>query len=204
MIFKKKETVAELDDVLDSSWRLLRKGVRDFRHPFYRSALATVDGGKPEVRTVILRGFSETDRTLTCFCDARTPKVSQIQECPHVGWLFYHPKKRIQLRLSGTASVHTDDPTAEALWAKVRRASRLNYGAEIPPGSPVEKPSSGLPDVFRDRASGLLDCPEARIHFAAIVCQFDQMDWLMLRTRGHLRAKFQWGAHRMDASWVIP
>jgi len=204
MIFGKRENISTLDDVLKSSWGILHNGVRNFRHPFHRPTLATMDGSKPQVRTVILRGFSEKDRTLRCNCDARSPKVSQIQDNPNVSWLFYHPEKWIQLRLSGTASVHTDDKTAESQWEKVRLTNRINYCAEIPPGSPTEKPTSGLPGFLREKAPKLLDHPEARKNFAAIICRFDQMDWLLLKLTGHIRAKFYWEDNRMNASWVIP
>ena len=204
MIFGKKGTISKLDDVLYSSWRLLHKGVGNFRHPYYRPALTTMDGNKPEVRTVILRGFSEKDRTLICHCDARSPKVSQIQENPNVSWLFYHPEKWMQVRLSGTASVHTDDKTAESQWEKVRLSNRINYCTEIPPGSPTEKPTSGLPDLLRHKAPKLLDHSEGRKNFAAIVCRFDQVDWLLLKLTGNIRAKFHWEDHRINASWIIP
>jgi len=204
MLFGRRETISKLDDVLNSSWRLLHRGVGNFRHPFYRPVLTTMDGNKPEARTVILRSFSEKDKTLTCHCDARTPKVSQIQDNPSVSWLFYHPKKWIQLRLSGTASIHTDDKTAESQWEKVGRTSRMNFCAEFPPGSLAGKPTSGLPGFSCDKKSKLFDSPEARNNFATIVCRFDQMDWLMLKLTGHLRAKFHWKGNRIDASWVIP
>lgn len=204
MIFGRRATISKLDDVLNTSWRLLHKGVENFKHPFYRPALTTVYGNKPKVRTVILRGFSEKDRILICHCDVRTPKVSQIQDNPNVSWLFYHPKEWIQLRLSGTASIHTDDNIAESQWKKVRQTSRINYCAEVPPGSPVEKPTSGLPDFLRDKKSKMFDSTEARRNFTTIVCRFDQMDWLMLKLTGHLRAKFRWEGNCIDASWVIP
>jgi len=204
MIFGKKETISTLDEVLNSSWIILHKGVRNFRHPFHRPALTTIDGNTPEVRTVILRGFSEKDRTLICHCDARTPKVSQIRNNPKTSWLFYHPKKLIQLRLSGPASVHTDDKTSESQWKKVRQTSRINYCAEIPPGSPAEKPTSGLPGFLRDKAPKLFDHPEARKNFAVIVCRFDQMDWLLLKLTGHLRAKFHWEDNRINLTWAVP
>ncbi|MBN1932485.1 MAG: pyridoxamine 5'-phosphate oxidase family protein [Desulfobacterales bacterium] len=204
MIFGKKGNISTLDDVLKSSWENLHNGVRNFRHPFYRPTLTTMNGNKPEARTVILREFSEIDRILICHCDARTPKVSQIRDNPNVSWLFYHPKKWIQLRFSGTASVHTDDKTAESQWKKVRLPNRINYCAEKPPGSPTEKPTSGLPSFLRDKAPKLLDHPEARKNFAAIVCRFDQMDWLLLKLTGNIRAKFHWKDNRIEASWVIP
>lgn len=204
MIFNKKENIPTLGNILDSSWKMLHSGVQNFRHPFHWPALATMDDTTPEVRTVILRGFSENDRTLICHCDSRTPKVRQIRHNPNVSWLFYHPKRQIQLRLSGTASVHTDDLTAESQWKDVRMTSRINYCAESPPGSPVEKPTSGLPDFLRDKAPKLLDGPKTRKNFAAIVCRFDQMDWLLLKPTGNMRAKFSWENSRLDAFWVIP
>jgi len=204
MFFGKKDNISTLDDVLESSWRSLHEGVRNFRDPFHQSTLTTMEGNKPQVRIVILREFSEKDRTLICHCDARGSKVLQIRENPNVSWLFYHPEKWLQLRLSGTASVHTDDQTAESQWEKVGLTHRINYCAETPPGSPTEKPASGIPDFIREKAPKWLDAPEARKNFAAIVCRFDEMDWLLLKLTGHIRAKFSWKDDRMDASWVIP
>jgi pyridoxamine 5'-phosphate oxidase len=204
MIFREKENISTLDGVLDSSWKLLHEGVRNFRNPFHHSMLTTIDDNKPQVRTVILREFSEKDRTLICHCDARGSKVLQIRDNPNVSWLFYDPKKWLQMRLSGTASVHTDDNTAESQWEKVRLPHRINYCAEIPPGSPTGKPTSGLSDFLQVKAPKLFDSSVGRKNFAAIVCQFDEMDWLLLKLTGHIRAIFHWKDNRMDASWVIP
>jgi pyridoxamine 5'-phosphate oxidase len=201
---RKKEDISTLDGVLESSWRLLHEGVRRFRHPFHQASLVTMDGDQPRVRIVIIRGFSEEDRTLICHCDLRSPKVSQIRDNPHVSWLFYHPKRWLQLRLSGTASVHTDDETAGSQWERVNLAHRINYCAEIPPGSPIEEPISGVPDFLRDNTSKLLNVPKARKNFAVIACRFEEMDWLLLRLTGHMRAKFHWKDDRLNGSWVIP
>ena len=163
-----------------------------------------MDDGTPETRTVILRGFSEHDRLLTCHCDRRTPKVRQIGDNPKVSWLFYHPKRQIQLRLTGTAMVHTEDTTADSQWEKVRMVSRINYCAEMPPGLPVEEPTSGLPDLLGEKVPEMMGGDYARKNFAAIVCRFDRMDWLMLKLTGNIRAKFRWEDNRPTASWVIP
>lgn len=204
MIFGKKDNIRTLNDVLRWSWRNLHNGVRNFKHPFHRVTLTTVDGNQPQARTVIVRGFSEKDRSLICHCDARSPKVSQIRDNPNVSWLFYDPEKWMQLRLRGTASVHSNDKTAESQWEKVRLSNRINYCTEIPPGSPAQKPTSGLPSFVRRKAPKLLDHSDGRKNFAAIVCRFDHMDWLFLKLTGNIRATFHWENHRINASWIIP
>jgi pyridoxamine 5'-phosphate oxidase len=203
MIFGSKD-ISTLDDVLELSWQFLHAGVRNFKNPFHHAALTSIDGDKPQSRMVILREFSDKDRILLCHCDARSFKVSQIHENPNVSWLFYNPKKWFQLRLSGTASIHTDDEMAESQWGKMQLHHRINYCSEFTPGSPTDKPISGLPDFLRGKAPILLDHSDARKNFAAVVCRFDEMDWLLLKLTGHIRAKFHWRENRLDASWVIP
>jgi len=204
MVFGKKVHVSTLDAVLALSWKLLHEGVQNYRSPFHHAALTTINDKKPQVRLVILREFSERDRILVCHCDVRSPKVLQIHGNRNVSWLFYDPKKWLQLRISGTATVHTDDALAELQWKTVSVPHRINYCAETPPGSPTDKPASGIPDFLHDKASTFLDSSASRKNFAVIVCQFDAMDWLLLRLTGHVRAKFHWKDHGLDASWVIP
>jgi pyridoxamine 5'-phosphate oxidase len=204
MVFRKKINNFTLDDVLKSSWKCLDDGVRNFRSPFHHADLSTIDDNRPQSRMVILREFSETHRTLICHCDIRGPKVSQIHNNAHVSWLFYDPKKWLQLRLSGNASIHSDDTIADSQWRKMSPHHRINYCAKIAPGSPAEKPTSGLPDLLLNKAPQLLDGPDIRKNFAVIVCRFDEMDWLLLKITGHIRAKFHWKNDHIEASWVIP
>jgi hypothetical protein len=121
-----------------------------------------------------------------------------------VSWLFYHPKKWLQLRFSGNAQVHTNDEATESNWKRVSPTSRINYCSEYPPGSPTEKQTLSPSRLLHDKAIKLLDHQEAHINFAVIVCRFDQMDWLLLKLTGHLRARFHWLDQTMEASWVIP
>jgi pyridoxamine 5'-phosphate oxidase len=203
VMFDKKD-ILTFKDILGSSWKLLHRGVHNFKNPFHHAALSTIDNNLPQSRMVILREFSEEDRTLVCHCDVRSPKVFHIQNNTNVSWLFYDPKKWLQLRLSGSASVHTDDDTADSQWKKMGLHHRINYCAENPPGSPAEKPTSGIPDLLLNKASHLLDTEDIRKNFAVIVCQFDEMDWLLLKLTGHIRARFSWKNDRLDGSWVVP
>ena len=93
MVFRKKKHIPTLDEALELSWKLFHEGVQNFRSPFHHAVLATIDGDKPQTRLVILREFSEKNRTLICHCDIRCCKVLQIRDNRNVSWLFYDPVK---------------------------------------------------------------------------------------------------------------
>ncbi len=185
-------------------WALLGRGVAHSRDPMHCVSLATDSAQGCQVRTVILRGADEKERTLTCFSDARAAKVGEIREHGHVQWLFYHPRKQIQLRISGPAAVHTDDRVADACWAQVNGFSRLNYCTEHPPGTPIDQPSSGLPARLVRQLSHLMHSDAGRSNFAAIVGIVDSIDWLRLSKTGNNRARFQWDNDRVKSFWVVP
>jgi len=183
---------------------MLDRGARNFTHPFHWPALATCGGDRVNLRTVILRDFLKSDRILICHSDFRAPKVSQIQNNPAASWLFYHPKEKIQLRISGNVTLHTHDSLAEKQWDSTHIISRINYRTTYPPGTPIQEPASGLLDSILDKSSELLHSQAGRENFAVIVCRFNHMDWLILRATGHMRAQFTWDGNKLKAVWVVP
>lgn len=201
---KKEEKWDALDGVLEEIWKMLDRGVSNYRDPFHWPVLGTTGTKGPELRCVILRGFSKSERFLVCHTDARAAKVDEIARLSNVSWLFYHPQKKIQLRISGHASLHTDDDFADRQWAASRLSSRLNYCATEPPGTPIDSPSSGWPDFLLHKAPTLLETEKVRPHFAAISCRFDAIDWLVLRISGNRRARFEWDEAGLHAKWLIP
>ena len=201
---KKEEKSDTLDGVLDGIWKMLDRGVSNYRDPFHWPVLGTTDPSGPNMRCVILRGFSRSDRILVCHTDARAFKVKEISTSPNVCWLFYHPKKKVQLRIRGHATLHTDDEFADRQWVESRLASRLNYCATEPPGTPLDSPSSGWPDFLLHKVPTLLETERVRPHFAAIACRFDAIDWLVLRVSGNRRARFKWDEAGLHANWLVP
>ena len=203
----KKNTLKNdtLDGILDQVWRMIRRGVTHSRDPFHSPILGTMGENSCRLRTVILRQFSLPDRVLVCHTDSRAPKVREIEDCGDVTWLFYHPKKQIQLRVSGKASLHRDDQFADDQWAGSRITSRLNYCATQPPGTPVDSAMSGLPDFLLNKVPTLLNTEKGRKHFTAIVTKILSIDWLELRMVGNRRALFTWDDEDgLNASWLIP
>lgn len=183
---------------------MLHRGAARFNDPFHWPVLGTTGRGGANLRCVILRQFIMPDRILVCHTDARSEKVQEISGSAIVSWLFYHPPKKIQLRISGHATLHTNDQFADEQWAAVKAPSRLNYCAIEPPGTPVDSPSSGLPDFLMKKVPTLFDTEKGRHNFMAISCRIDSIDWLALGLLGNRRARFDWDATGLHAKWLIP
>lgn len=201
---KKSGKWKTLDGVLAEIWQMLERGAAHYNDPFHWPVLGTNGPEGSSQRCVILREFSMADRMLVCHTDARAAKVQEIAASARVSWLFYHPKRKVQLRISGPASLHTDDPLADRQWAGTGITSRLNYCAVEPPGTPVDRPSSGLPVFLLKSAPTLLDTEKSRRNFMAIACRIDSIDWLALQLLGNRRARFDWGETGLAATWLIP
>jgi len=192
------------DGILTEVWAMLKRGVGRFNNPFHWPVLGTTGKDGCNLRTVILRQFLLPHRILVCHTDARARKVQEIDHCSKVRWLFYHPGKKVQLRISGQATCHRDDPLAAGQWAAINITSRIDFCASLPPGTPVDRPSSGWPDLFLKKAPVLLESERSRRHFMVISCSIDSMDWLKLSPLGHRRARFDWDESGLNATWLIP
>ena len=179
---------------------MLQRGVDRTNDPFHWPVLGTTTKGGPRMRTIILRQFNLPDRALVCHTDSRADKVQEISCCHNVSWLFYHPKKKIQLRVSGPATLHTDDRVADEHWAASKITSRLNYCTIAPPGSIVDHPSSGLSDLLLKKAPTLLESETDRKNFMVIAGQIQSMDWLQLNVLGNRRARFDWASKGLEAT----
>ncbi len=202
---KKKARLDTLDGVLEDAWKMLLRGAKRSDDPFHCPVLGSTGQHGCNLRTVILRQVLVPKRMLVCHTDARAPKADEIQVSERIAWLFYHPKKKVQLRIYGKATLHRDDSMADEQWAASGITSRLNYAARQPPGTPVAHPTSGLPDILRNKVPSLLESETVRPHFMAIACHFDAMDWLRLSLMGNRRARFAWDdKDGLQATWLVP
>jgi hypothetical protein len=201
---KKDGKLDKLEEVLKDIWHMLRRGATRFNDPFHWPVLGTTGTNGSCLRAVILRQIILPERILVCHTDVRAPKVQEISNSANVCWLFYHPKRKVQLRISGRATLHADDQFADDQWAATKIPSRLNYCATEPPGSPVGKPSSGLPDFLLNKVPILLESERVRKNFMAIAGRIESMDWLRLSVLGNRRARFDWADNSLKATWLIP
>lgn len=190
----------DLDTILPEAWRLLARGVADRRSPFHTICVANVDAtGAPSMRTVVLRGVDVSAPALRFHTDLRSQKAADLARDPRIAVHGYDPGAKVQIRVSGRASLHTDDAVADAAWNGSRQFSRICYGVEPGPGAPLaEGGDFSLPETEAEIAAG-------RTNFAAVVVAVERLEWLYLAHSGHRRAAFTWDvAGRVSADWLVP
>lgn len=188
----------QADDTLDlcraDAFRLLARGAADRRSPMHTPVLASVDGdGAPALRTVVLRAWDPAARVLRVHTDLRSPKVAELRARPRAALLAYDPGQRVQLRLSGTVSLHAGDAVAASAWAESRPASRTCYAAAHAPGAEVHAP-----------APAPTDTDAGWPNFVAICLRLEVLDYLSLAHSGHRRARFDWRDGALVGRWVAP
>lgn len=188
----------DLAGSLAEAWALLVRGAADRRHPFHTPQVATIgEDGAPSVRTVVLRGAEPGSRTLRFHTDARSRKARELAAEPRIALHAYHPGAKIQLRLSGLATLHRDDAVAAASWAATRPFSRACYRVAASPGTAAGDPYAALAEAG--------DGPEAgREAFVAVTVSVTRIEFLFLAAAGHRRALFDWSGGALASRWLVP
>ncbi|MDX1909038.1 MAG: pyridoxamine 5'-phosphate oxidase family protein [Bacteroidia bacterium] len=186
-------------NVESSLWAMLRRGAADAKDPLHTPVFVTQGPYGPNPRTVILRKASDTTRTLVCFSDVRTEKVTDIQADPAVAWLFWHPRRKTQLRVYGHATVHTGGPETDAAWQGLTPGGRRNYAADPAPRTPVDTPEAGIAAY-----TPVTDTDIWRPHFVMIHTQVTRLDAVLLDESGHRRLLLDWSDPEPVYTWVVP
>lgn len=175
------------------------------KHPLRRFSMATQSEWGPEARTVILRFFDRKTRSLLFYTHAQSSKYSELQYNPRASCLGYHTDSLYQIRLRGVAGLHLDNELTLERWGKTALESRKNYLTKIPPGSPLDYASSGLPEHLDSAAPSKEESEQGYRNFAVIQFQVREIDWLYLGPHGHRRCLFQIDeAGKTKAQWIIP
>ena len=179
--------LATLALIQQACWQELAKAPRNKSHAFRVMGLATVDGERADLRSVVLREVQPDERTLVFFTDARSPKVAQIQRQPAGTLLVWCEQLSWQLRLRVQLEVETSGLAVSSRWARLKLTpAAQDYLSPLPPGAPVEHP---LPER------------STREHFAVVHARVQAIDWLELHAEGHRRAVFDAAG---QGRWLAP
>jgi hypothetical protein len=193
-------TSFSLDELLDFAWSMLEEACKDRSKPMHLVQVATSGlDGRPKARTVVLRRADRSRRIIRFHTDARSAKVDEIARNPFAEIHAYDPAVKIQIRMSGSASVHSapEDEVAAA-WNASRSVSRNCYRMEPGPGEPIT--SGG--DYTLPSASGESDIGLAR--FRTVVTAIDSIEVVTLAHNANRRARFEFTGSQMNAFWLAP
>ena len=184
-----------LDDVLAESATLLAEGETDPASPWRSPTLTTLGlDGMPQARTVVLRRFDLAGRLLEAHTDSRSAKYRELQIHPAASLHGWDAGRSVQLRLTGSVTLHMADGIADNAWALLRPRTRDTYAVTPGPGTALNTPDE----------TGQASEQAARAVFCVVRLTFDKLEYLNLAEGGHRRARFAWtGAERTD-SWLVP
>lgn len=160
-------------------------------HPFRLATLATVDLDKaPTLRTIVIRKISK-DLKFTFFTDKRSQKVIHIIKNNKVSMLFYHPEKRIQLKIEGVASITKDTKVLEKQWSILNEKSKKDYTTEKAPGS-------GITD------DGAIEYLNETHNFCMITIEPRKIEYLKLNTDKHTRIRYSLDKGIWEGEFLVP
>jgi hypothetical protein len=149
--------------------------------------LATIDGGRPRVRSVVCRRVL-ADGSLVAATDARSAKNGQLRAAPVAEWAFWLPTRRKQFRLSGPTRLidaHGDPALRRQVWRALSDAARALVVWPAPGSRRGACDVDFVQAVFAD-----MPIPAS---FDLIVTTPDEVDLLDLNPHPHARLRWRNG-----------
>lgn len=196
---------SSLEQIESDCWKLLVRAAADAKSDFRLPVLGTQTPTSTAQRIVVLRATDAEARTLLIHTDARSAKVRQLKNHPVAALLFYDKAKKVQLRVTAAATIHTDDEIADQLWQSESATSLKGYLGPLTPGSVCATAEHNLHPEFLESIPDRSQLEVARPNFATIRFQVVQFDWLQLNRSGHLQAQFTYAEGQSVArTWTAP
>jgi pyridoxamine 5'-phosphate oxidase len=191
-------------EILKKIWKNLDLGTLDRDHPFHTPVFGTVCDEAPDLRLVVLRRFWRKPPQLAFHAHAGSPKINQLRANPNVYWLFYSAPEKLQIRIKGTARLHTDGELHEEQWLATGLFSRRCYVGEAPTQASA-KPTSGLPEDLIDRKPTPEESEQGKTNFVVVCSTIDEIDCLEMHVKGHRRSLFTWKPDGgLETKWLTP
>lgn len=196
----------DLDEIEREIYNLLIQGVKKRKSNFHNAVLGSVSyDNKPEIRTVVLRDFSQKNLSIKIHSDSRSNKIKDLLKNKNISLLFYDEKKKIQIRVRGLARIHK---SYEPSWTKLSNWSKRCYLTSKAPGEESNDPTSGFPEKFSQDAPQNDESKKAIKNFSVIEIELNQIEWLFLASQGHRRAIFnvirQEKNIYLEKKWLVP
>lgn len=137
MLFSENESPSEIWKSISHE---LHRGALDSKHPFRYFNLGTIGKTGPEIRTVVIRSIN-TNLEFYIFTDFRSEKVSELSANLSATLHFYHPGKRVQIRIKTKTEIHHQDEVSKSFWTKVQDEAQKAYTSTLAPSTSISDPS---------------------------------------------------------------
>jgi pyridoxamine 5'-phosphate oxidase len=189
MLFSENESPSEIWKSISHE---LHRGALDSKHPFRYINLGTIGKTGPEIRTVVIRSISH-DLEFFIFTDLRSEKVADLSANSTATLHFYHPGKRVQIRIKTKTEIHHQDELSKSFWSKVQGEAQKAYTSTLAPSMPISDPNQGF------------DWPEKGDDRFFTVLKFipESIEALQLNGLRHLRILFS-EKENWKGQWLVP
>lgn len=171
-----------LENLQADIWAQLQRASVDKHHEWRSPVLVTngliinAEPSWPDARTIILRAVNINTKQLTFYTDSRSPKVAQLQANNNAMLVFWSKRLNWQLRVKVTITVITEGEQLQKTWQKVSQSpSAGDYLSAQTPGELLNKTS--------------LQNTSQKSHFAMLLADVIDIDWLALSRDGHQRGR---------------
>ncbi|WP_276391191.1 pyridoxamine 5'-phosphate oxidase family protein [Eudoraea chungangensis] len=179
------------DQLFEEVVQELDKGVTEKGHPFRTFVLGTTGLEKiARQRTVVLRGLTK-DLEICFYTDYRSKKVVHIKENNKVGLLFYHPEKRLQIKLEGLARIVSNTSEVLERWNTMSKTAKKDYTTTKAPGSELGD-------------SEPLEFLSERNYFCEVQIKPFKIEYLKLQAPQHLRIRFSSSHGLWNGEFLVP
>ncbi|MBA4300988.1 MAG: general stress protein [Cyclobacterium sp.] len=189
MLFSENELQSEIWKSISHE---LHRGALDPKHPFRYVNLGTIGETSPEIRTVVVRSVSK-ELEFHIFTDSRSEKVNELSANPSATLHFYHPGKRVQIRIKAKAEIHNQNEVSKDFWPKVQGEAQKAYTSTLAPGTPISDPNEAF------------DWKETGDDQFFTVLKFipESIEALQLNGLKHLRILFS-KSENWKGQWLVP
>jgi hypothetical protein len=196
-----------LNTFLNEGFGLLTRAAVDKKSPMRTPVLGTTVGDELKLRTIVLRKFEKDKNELVFFTDIRSEKVSHLRQNSNVSVLFYHPKKQIQIHVTGNTSIHHKEEVSQFSWKNLSPFGRKSYATDLAPSTKLATESNNLnPEIWYAQSPPSTDTTDVFYkNFAVLKVKMRHVEILSLNRDGHRRASFNnVEAHDWSGSWIVP
>ncbi len=182
-----------------AAWAMLIEGAKTYTHPMHQFSLVTVDGNLPAARTVVLRKTNQPELSINIHTDVRSPKVQQLKNNPNAVALFYAHEQRMQIKLTTTATIQTNNDVTKQAWSKARLSSKLVYSKSVASSNVIDTPEQLYLNQGNVEQALLQFCED---NFCIITLHISSMEIILLNSKYNKRMQALYSNSDVQLNWL--